>query len=468
MTAADRRRSPAWRAGALALACALVVAAGCGRSASGPAEAAPPIAARGPADAERSASSLAPAPAPESAPPPAGSSQAVARSATQAAIADLETRLGNGPPDASALLTLGTLLLQRARETADPSLYERAEASLVRARALARDDPLVLVGLGSLALARHEFRDALAAARAALAIEPGLPDAQGVAVDALVELGRYDEAVAAAQAMVDARPDRAAYARVSYLRELHGDLAGALEAMEAAVAVGGGTPHDTAYLTVLAGNLLTYLGRTAEAEAAYERALAAVPDFGPALAAQGRAAIGAGDLPTAAARFERAAAILPLPEYVVALGEVREASGDRTGARQAYDLARVETRLFESAGVVVDLELALFEADHGDRRRAVALAEAAHAERPTVRAADALAWAQYRAGRVDDALALSREARRLGSREPLLLYHAGLIEAAAGHPAAARELLRDALAHDPGFSATGARAAAEALGGLGG
>ena len=49
-----------------------------------------------------------------------------------------------------------------------------------------------------------------------------------VTVDALVELGRYDEAATALQRMVDLKPNLAAYARVSYFRELHGDLDGAL------------------------------------------------------------------------------------------------------------------------------------------------------------------------------------------------------------------------------------------------
>ena len=60
-----------------------------------------------------------------------------------------------------------------------------------------------------------------------------------VRVDALVELGRYDEAERELQAMIDRKPNLAAYARVSYLRELRGDLEGAAEAMRFAVAAGG-------------------------------------------------------------------------------------------------------------------------------------------------------------------------------------------------------------------------------------
>jgi hypothetical protein len=54
-------------------------------------------------------------------------------------------------------------------------------------------------------------------------------NAHGVMGDALVELGRYDEAFVQIQRMVDLRPDLSSYARVSYARELQGDVVGAAE-----------------------------------------------------------------------------------------------------------------------------------------------------------------------------------------------------------------------------------------------
>ena len=57
--------------------------------------------------------------------------------------------------------------------------------------------------------------------------------------DAQIELGRYGAAARTLQRMVDLKPELASYARVSYFRELHGDLAGALQAMRLAVSAGG-------------------------------------------------------------------------------------------------------------------------------------------------------------------------------------------------------------------------------------
>jgi tetratricopeptide (TPR) repeat protein len=316
------------------------------------------------------------------------------------------------------------------------------------------DDPLVLVGIGTLQLARHEFARALTSGRAALKEAPDSATALGVILDAQVELGRYDDAAKTAQRMIDLRPGLASFARVSYLRELYGDLPGALQAMEQAAAEAGPTPENYAYVTVLVGNLRSLNGDRHGAAEAYESALTAFPSYAPALAAQGRLAVGDNDLPMAIARFKAAADIVPLPEYVIALGEAEEAAGDEAAAKQAFALAGAETRLFEANGVVVDLELALFEADHGNKTTALTLAKAAYAERKTVRTADALGWALYKQGAITRALKLVREATRLGSRDPVILYHAGMIEAAAGQRSAAIRDLRLALRLDPGFSAT--------------
>jgi uncharacterized protein HemY len=208
----------------------------------------------------------------------------------------------------------------------------------------------------------------------------------------------------------------------------------------------------------LVGHLQRLNGDPTAARTAYESALDLVPDHPASLAGLGRLAVGEGDLEAARGYFERAAAVVPLAEYVIALGETLEAAGDATGAQRQYDLARTEIQLYEASGVVVDLDFALFEADHGDPNRALGLAETAYAATPTVRAADALAWALHRAGREDEAWRRAREALRLGWKDSLAQYHAGAIAAARGDTTNAR-LLEAALATDPGFSATGAEAA---------
>ena len=304
-------------------------------------------------------------------------------------------------PDAQR--DLGFALLQRVRETADPSLYALAEAAFERARSLAPDDALVLVGIGSLQLGKHDFAAALETARRAIEMAPRSAVARAVEVDALVELGRYDEADEAAAAMLGLGSDLTTLSRVSYLAELHGELEVAVTGMRAATKSEGVAPENLAFTHVQLGNLLVYSGEPQAAAQEYDRALELVPSYAPALAGQGRLAVADGRLDEAIDRFQQAADVVPLPEYVIALADAQAAAGRADDAARNVDLARAEIQLFEATGVMVDLDLALFEADHGDPDRALAFARAAYRATPNIRAADAQAWALHRLGRDRDA-----------------------------------------------------------------
>jgi tetratricopeptide (TPR) repeat protein len=251
--------------------------------------------------------------------------------------------------------------------------------------------------------------------------------------------------------------------RISYLAELHGQLDLAVKAMRMAESTRGLAPENIAFAQAILGNLLAYTGDRDGAAKAYARALAFVPAHAPSLAGEGRLAVGAGDIEAAIALFQRAADILPLPEYVLALAEAESVAGRTADSTNNFKLARAEIQIFQATGVVVDVDLALFEADHGDPAKALVYAEAGYKTTPTVRAADALAWALHRLGRDTEAKGRSDEALRLGSRDPLLRYHAGAIAAALGQTADARRDLELALSTDPGFSATGAAEARRIL-----
>ncbi len=372
-----------------------------------------------------------------------------------AEIKRLLAELEAAPESGELYRDLGFVYLQRARDTGDPSSYPSAQEAFSQASQRLPHDPLVLVGQGGLQLARHEFAEAFDTGSAALEISPGFPSAQAVVVDALVELGRYEEALSVAEELLldDSLP---AWNRTSYLRELHGDLPGALAAMEEAAVRGGVVPENVAFTFTLVGTLNAYVGRADRATIVYDKALQAFPGYGPAYAGKARLAIARGDLAEGALLFEKAVAILPLSEYVIGLGETQEASGDLEAARRTYELAAFQIELFQANGVVVDVELALFAADHGDPAESLEYARASYADRQNVKTSDTLAWALYRSGQLDEAARYSAEALRLGSKDPLFLYHAGAIAAARGEASSARALLTEALKIDAGFSATGA------------
>ena len=139
------------------------------------------------------------------------------------------------------------------------------------------------------------------------------------------------------------------------------------------------------------------------------------------------------------ARLHDAVATRPLPEYLILLGEVLEVQGKRVEAEEQYATVRAIQQLFAANGVDTDLELALFDADRGvDPEATFEKALASYKRRPTVYAADIVAWAAYKVGHLKDARQYMELALSLGTPDPRLAYHAGVISAASGDRASAR------------------------------
>ncbi|MFB3739280.1 MAG: tetratricopeptide repeat protein [Candidatus Velamenicoccus archaeovorus] len=370
----------------------------------------------------------------------------------QRAIEQLQARLRAFPEDERAEAALGLAYVQQARVTSDPTLYPLAERALRRALASGGDrDADALVGMGTLALARHDFRIALAWGTRARAIAPFDADVYGVIGDAQMELGRYPAAFRTFQAMVDTRPDLASYARVSYARELQGDVPGAVAAMRAALRAAG-TPTDAAWASFQLGELAFGHGHVHRAGVWYRRAAELVPTYVPARAGLAKLAWARGHLETAIARYREVVSRYPAPEHVIALADLYRTVGRPHLAERTRDLVRAEERLFRSNGVDTDLELALFEADHRRTDRALRTARAEWRRRRSIHVADALAWSLSQTGHDRAAARVMRRAMVLGTPNALFLFHDAMIRLRLGHHAEAASLLRRALAINPNFS----------------
>jgi tetratricopeptide (TPR) repeat protein len=354
--------------------------------------------------------------------------------------------------DARALGTIGLEFQDRARATGDPSWYAKSDEALHGALRLAPRDLVATLGLGSLALSRHRFGEALVLGRRALALSPSTAAGYGVVGDALVELGRYDEAFRSFDELARRKPGLAAYARVSYARELRGDWSGALGAMRLAATAAIGRAEPTAWTHTQIGKLYWSRGRLATAAHEYEMALRALPGYANALDALAQVEAARGHLRGAIALERHAADRIPLPQYVALLGDLQRAAGDEQGARRSYALIGAIERLLHANGVRTDLETALFDADHG--RGSLALARRAQQARPSIDGDDVLAWTLERSGRCSEALRYSQRALRLGTRDALKEFHRGMILRCLGDAAGARTWFRRALALNPHFSVT--------------
>lgn len=381
----------------------------------------------------------------------------------RAQIAKLEAAARQRPEDAKTFVLLAAGLLQSVRETGDVSAYDRADKALARALKLDPSSAGAYSERGVLRLARHDFRGALSDGRRARKLAPGVAQPLGVLVDANVELGRYQEAERVLQRMVDLKPNLNSYARVSYYRELRGDLDGASVALALAASAGGSAPENVAFVQALMGNIELAQGRFPQARRAFDAALAKLDDYPAAEAGLVSLDVAQGRLKPAIERMKRVVERLPTVGSVVTLGELQLADGQQKQGRRTLDLVDAAQQLLGAAGVNTDAEIAVYEADHGDPKRAVKLGRAAWAGAPSVRSADALGWALTRAGMAREGLSYARRALRLGSRDASYLFHAGMSAKAAGRPTEAERWLRSALAANPGFSPLHARTARKAL-----
>jgi len=378
-------------------------------------------------------------------------------------IASLQDRLRADPDDWRSSASLGLAYVAQARVTGDPSWYPKAEGLLARSLRVNADDNVEgLLGLGVLDLARHDFSAALRRGRRAAALDPHGAEAYGVIGDALLELGRYDHAFEAFQTMVDTRPDLSSYARVAYARELVGDVRGAERAMRMAFDAAG-TPADAAWTAYQLGELAFGSGDVRSARGWYARGRELDPSYVPNAAGLAKVAWARGDDVLAVERFTDVVARYPSAEFVVALADLYRATGRQALAEQQEDVVRAMHELASESGVNVDLELALFDADHGDPAGALAAARAEWGRRQSVHVADAYAWALYANGRYVRASTLAERALALGTRNALFLFHAGMIRLEFGDEQGARRYLSAALATNPNFSIQHADAAAITL-----
>ena len=378
---------------------------------------------------------------------------------TPAALAMFQERVDRDP-NAINLTLLAQLHVRRSRETGNVAELASAEIALKDALALQPNyGPAVLTQAAVLS-GQHRFDEALTAARRAQQLDPRL-GALGLVGDVLVATGDYEGAKEAYSQLAPSSPGLGA--RWGHLDELEGDIEGAIRQTERAAAAGldqGAVGEEAAWFQVRLGDLNFVIGNLSESDRRYRAAADLLPGYWSALAGRGKVSAARGDLERAVDFYESAAALVPRPEVMIALGDIYSITGELDRARDSYATIEVISQL--SAGVY-DRNLALFEAEHGNPEKALALAQIGLEDRQDVYAYDTLAWALYKSGRYTEAGHAMEQAMSLGTRDPQLLFHSGAIWLALGNKSKARHDLEAALSLNSRFHPRHAVEAAELL-----
>lgn len=385
---------------------------------------------------------------------------------TNELIRFFEERVKRDPWDFISYNKLADVYIRRARQTGDVADYNRAQAALKASLdSLPQDNYSALAQLASVYAVKHQFAEALSLAQAAVALQPGEAFGYAVLGDAQLALGEYDEAYEAYKKVVLLAPGLSSFSRLAYLLELRGDLEGAEAMWRNAVETDNSRrPEDAAWAHVQLGHFYFSTGDLGAAEAEYKRSLEVFPDYVHALAGLAKVGAARSDYEEAIDLYSQVVARYPIPEYVIALGDVYRVAGRPGEAARQYDLVAAIDRLYKANGVNTDLAMARYFADHDlNLDEALRQARAVYEQRPNIQAADTLAWALYKSGHYQEALTYSRQALRLGSQDALMLFHAGMIHYRLGDYEPARDYLERALDLNPHFSILYAQTAGDTL-----
>ena len=371
---------------------------------------------------------------------------------TDKRISKLETRLAEKPDDVKLRHGLARLYIQKVRENGEASYLTRAE-TLLAPFLRQTPPPGETLGLYAwLALFKHEFKAAAEWAEKARAQQPRESWNYGILSDAFLEMGDYQKAVTYAQRMMDLKPDQGSYSRAAYLRSLHGDHDGAIELWGSAIRSGARTGEYTAWCRVELGDEYFNRGRLHEAEQAYQAALNSFPGYHRGLAGLAKVRAAQGRWADAAELYQNAVDVVPYLPYIAALGDVYQATGQFEKADQQYQLVEHVAHLDRLNQILYNRDLALFYADHANHLdQAIHLARKELDVRNDIYSYDVLAWVLYRQGRYIEARTAISQAVKLGTKDPRLLFHAGMVMSATGQHQEAKQYLSRLLSLTPNF-----------------
>jgi tetratricopeptide (TPR) repeat protein len=287
---------------------------------------------------------------------------------------------------------------------------------------------------GTMLMTMHHFGEARELAEDAVKQNPHSAIGYGVLCDALLESGRYEEAVKACDQMLGIRPDLRSYARASYLRELHGDDAGAVEAMKLAADAGVFGQENRAWALYNLGKLFLNEGNLDTAAFIFKGILEERPDYAYALSGLAQVKRAKGETQEAVDLITKAYQQTPEHIFVEQLADIYRSTGQTQSADGVAKIVLQAFEQHEQDGWNINREYAMFCANHGiDLAGALERAKKEFGLRPdNIDVLETYAWTLYKNGRGAEAVPYIEKAMRLHTKSFTLHYHAGAIYAAAG------------------------------------
>ncbi len=373
---------------------------------------------------------------------------------TKTKVEELKQQIKKDPSDVKSRLQVAMIYLSEARITGEHPYYYPAILTILDG-VLAMDykNFEATTFKASVKMSQHQFAEARELAEKARQLNPANAYVYGVLVDANVELGNYEEAVAMSDKMQQLKPSLEAYSRASYLREIYGQYPSSIEAMKLAVDAGlpGSEPYCWTKNTL--GQLYETTGKLKEAEQQYNEILALRPSYAFALRGLARVHKSRKEYDKALVILDKAAKIMPEFSFHEEMAEIYDLQGDKEKAKNKY--AEVVQMLDEDAqsGHAVDLELCKLYTNMGDFDSALKYGMKEYKKRPkNIDVNHALAWVYFKQNDIQKAQQHVQVALRTGNKDPELLQKAGAIELALGNAGQGNKLIAQAKKTNPNFT----------------
>ncbi len=373
------------------------------------------------------------------------------------AIDGLLQQLKDNPANYKAMLSLSQAYIQESRVTGDHAYYDKAALDLLDQ--ILQNQPQNFDALcckATVLLSQHHFADAMVVADQARTLNQYSAFIYGLLCDANLELGNYDEAVKMADKMISIRPDLRSYSRVSYLREIYGDMPGAISAMKLAVSAGYPGLEQSEWTRIILGHLYENTGCLDSAEMEYRIALQERPDYPFAIAGLGHVAKERGNYKEAIADYEKANTLITEYSFYDELTDLYLLNNEKDKsdecAKKVIDMLTPNANVEGTAGHghYADRELAYAYIKAGDLDNALLHAETEYQRRPeNIDVCEMMAWVHYKRGEYPEANKYISVALRTHSQNPVLLCRAGLIKIKAKENDYGMSLIKKALQLNP-------------------
>lgn len=353
-------------------------------------------------------------------------------SRTKQKVDELKAKLAAKPQDVKTRLQLAAIFITEQRITGEHHFYYPAiEKILNGVLSIEPKNFEANVYKASLRMSQHRFADAKKIAEEAKNINPNNAYVYGILVDANVELGNYEEAVAMSDKMQALKPSLESYSRASYLREIYGDYKGSIEAMKLAVQAGLPGSEPQCWSRNVLAELYYTTGDWAAAENTFAENLAMRPSYAPGMAGLAKVAMKKKNYARALALLDSAIAIMPQSSFEEQKAAVYAAMGDTKKAMDKY--AEVQKTLITDANsnhhsVSLELARSFIKTNQWDSAKKYALME--YTIRPkNIDVNNELAWITFHQGDQEKAKEYLKAALATNSKNPELLQRAASINA---------------------------------------